>query len=51
MSVAVAMAVLDVLENENMHEHVTNVGNHLLKGLTKLMDKYEIIGDVRYVNI
>ncbi len=50
MSVAVATAVLDVIENEKIYEHVTSVGNYLLEGLTKLKEKYEIIGDVRYDN-
>lgn len=48
VSLAVANAVLDVIENEKLYEHVSHVSAHLLKELHRLKDKHEIIGDVRY---
>jgi 4-aminobutyrate aminotransferase-like enzyme len=47
VSCAIGMAVLEVIENENLQENARNVGDRLLKGLKALMDKYPLIGDVR----
>lgn len=47
VSVAVANAVLDVIEKEKLYEHVTDVSQHLLAELNKLKGKHYIIGDVR----
>ena len=44
---AAANAVLDVIENEKLYEHVTEVSDYLLRSLKRLQDKHEIIGDVR----
>lgn len=44
---AAANAVLDVIENEKLHTHVTEVSAHLMTGLERLKEKYEIIGDIR----
>ena len=47
VSAAVANAVLDVIENEKLYQHVTDVSTHLLKELNRLKDKHSIIGDIR----
>lgn len=44
---AVANAVLDVIENEKLHQHVNDVSSYLLNELEKLKSKHEIIGDIR----
>ncbi|CAM8897616.1 unnamed protein product [Rhodiola kirilowii] len=41
------LAVLNVIEKENLQENAFIVGSHLKERLATLMDKYEIIGDVR----
>lgn len=47
VSAAVGMAVLDVIENENLLDNARNVGMHLQQRLLRLQDKHAIIGDVR----
>jgi 4-aminobutyrate aminotransferase-like enzyme len=47
VSCAVGMAVLDVLEQENLLENAVNTGAYIAGGLRALQDKHEIIGDVR----
>ncbi|XP_023241830.1 5-phosphohydroxy-L-lysine phospho-lyase-like isoform X2 [Centruroides sculpturatus] len=47
VSLAVANAVLDVIENESLMSHATNVGNYLLKSFKDMMKRQSIIGDVR----
>ena len=47
VSMVTGMAVLDVIEQEEMQEHALEVGNYLQQGLRLLMDKYPVIGDVR----
>jgi len=44
---AAGRAVLRVIKDEGMIKHARVVGNELHKGLRTLMEKYEIIGDVR----
>uniref|UniRef100_A0A1Q3FID0 Alanine--glyoxylate aminotransferase 2, mitochondrial n=1 Tax=Culex tarsalis TaxID=7177 RepID=A0A1Q3FID0_CULTA len=44
---AVGMAVLDVIDEEGLQKNAHEVGTYLLKGLDKLRDKYDVIGDVR----
>lgn len=44
---AAGMAVLDVMERENLQANSLSTGNHLRAGLRKLMEKHAIIGDVR----
>lgn len=47
VSMATGLAVLQVIEEEGLQRHAKEVGDHLLKGLRNLMDKYPVIGDVR----
>lgn len=47
VSLAVANAVLDVIENERLSEHAVQVGESMMKDLYQLKDKYSVIGDVR----
>jgi 4-aminobutyrate aminotransferase-like enzyme/Ser/Thr protein kinase RdoA (MazF antagonist) len=47
VSCAVGMAVLDVLEDEQLQAHALRVGKRLLKGLEELKKDFPIIGDVR----
>ncbi|WCJ27947.1 hypothetical protein M5689_009661 [Euphorbia peplus] len=44
---AAGLAVLKVIEKENLQKNAFVVGSHLKKRLNELKDKYEIIGDVR----
>ncbi len=44
---AAGMAVLDVMEQEQLQANSLAVGNHLRDGLRRLMQKYTLIGDVR----
>ena len=43
----VALAVLDVLAEEQLNARALEMGRHLTDGLRFLQDKHEIIGDVR----
>jgi len=47
VSCAAAMAVLDVLERENLLDNATGVGAYVAAGLRRLQRKHAIIGDVR----
>ncbi len=47
VSMATGLAVLDVIEQEEMQQHAKETGNYLMDGLKKLQAKYAIIGDVR----
>jgi len=47
VSCAIGMAVLDVIESENLQSNAFRAGNRLLSGLKKLMSKHPLIGDVR----
>ncbi|MFQ5398267.1 MAG: aminotransferase class III-fold pyridoxal phosphate-dependent enzyme [Anaerolineae bacterium] len=47
VSCAVGMAVLDVIEQEQLQAHALTVGAHLKAGLSRLMDRHPLIGDVR----
>ena len=44
---AVGMAVLDVIEQENLQENSLVVGEYIRGGLRALQSEYELIGDVR----
>ena len=44
---AVGLAVLDVLEEENLLHNAVHTGAYIARGLRALQDKYAIIGDVR----
>jgi 4-aminobutyrate aminotransferase-like enzyme/Ser/Thr protein kinase RdoA (MazF antagonist) len=47
VSCAIGLAVLDVIADEQLQANALEVGQHLMEGLRKLMDKYPLIGDVR----
>ncbi len=47
VSCAIGMAVLDVIENEDLQKNAYQAGNRLLHGLKGLMEYYPLIGDVR----
>jgi 4-aminobutyrate aminotransferase-like enzyme len=47
VSCAIGMAVLDVLENEDLQKNAYQAGNRLLHGLKGLMENHALIGDVR----
>jgi 4-aminobutyrate aminotransferase len=42
-----ASAVIDVIKEERLLENATKQGAHIMKRLTELKDKCEIVGDVR----
>ena len=44
---AAAMAMLDVLEKEQLMGHAETVGNYLMEGLKQLSAEFPIIGDIR----
>lgn len=47
VSCAAAMAVLEEIEQEDLVAHAKTVGDHALKRLRTLAEKYDCIGDVR----
>jgi 4-aminobutyrate aminotransferase-like enzyme len=47
VSMAAGLAVLDVIQQEEMQQHALETGNYLMEGLKKLMKRHPIIGDVR----
>jgi 4-aminobutyrate aminotransferase-like enzyme len=47
VSCAVAMAVIDVIDDERLVENAAEVGRYVLEGFTELKSRYELIGDVR----
>jgi 4-aminobutyrate aminotransferase-like enzyme len=47
VSCAIAVAVLDVIENEQLQANAQRVGNYMLDGLRTLQSRHECIGDVR----
>jgi 4-aminobutyrate aminotransferase-like enzyme len=47
VSCAVGLAVLDVLEDEQLQAHAERVGAHLLARLRLLVDRSPLVGDVR----
>jgi 4-aminobutyrate aminotransferase-like enzyme len=47
VSCAVGLAVLDVLEDEQLQAHAQRVGAHLLARLRPLIDESPLVGDVR----
>jgi len=47
VSMATGIAVLEVIEQEELQRNALEVGNHLMEGLKELMKKHAIIGDVR----
>ncbi|XP_058799292.1 5-phosphohydroxy-L-lysine phospho-lyase [Phymastichus coffea] len=51
VSCAVANAVMEVIERENLLENALKVGNHLMSELEKLAKRRPIIGDIRGVGL
>jgi 4-aminobutyrate aminotransferase-like enzyme/Ser/Thr protein kinase RdoA (MazF antagonist) len=47
VSCAIGLAVLDVIAEEKLQENALKTGTLLLDGLSSLMDKHQLIGDVR----
>jgi 4-aminobutyrate aminotransferase-like enzyme len=47
VSCAIGLAVLELVQEENLQAHAFLVGEQMLKGLRNLMTRHEIIGDVR----
>ncbi len=47
VSCAIALAVLDVIEEEGLQENARRVGGYLLAGLRELKVRHRLIGDVR----
>jgi len=47
VSCAAALAVLDVIENENLQQNALEVGQYIVDGLWKLADEHPCIGDIR----
>ncbi|MCD4675466.1 MAG: aminotransferase class III-fold pyridoxal phosphate-dependent enzyme, partial [Desulfobacula sp.] len=51
VSCAIGMAVLDVIEKENLQEHAKQIGARMLEGLKKLKGRHDIVGDVRGIGL
>lgn len=51
VSCAIGSAVLDVIEEEKLQENALRVGTQLRDGLRGLMDRHELVGDVRGVGL
>ncbi len=47
VSCAAGLAVLDVLEQENLLHNASEQGSYLLNGMARLKEKYPAVGDVR----
>lgn len=47
VSCRAAIAVMDVVERENLMANALNVGNYLLNKFKEMCEKYDLIGDVR----
>lgn len=48
MSCAIGLALLDVIEREDLRGNATRVGTHLKNLLRKLQARHQVIGDVRF---
>lgn len=52
VSCAIAIAVMDTVDSENLMENARNVGDYLLSNLKSMRDKFpDVIGDVRGVGL
>jgi adenosylmethionine-8-amino-7-oxononanoate aminotransferase len=51
VSAAVGNEVMQILEEDRLYEHVTEVGEHLLQRLRSLRARHPIVGDVRGVGL
>ncbi len=47
VSCAAGLAVLDVIEKENLQQNALRVGQHVVEGVRRLAARHECIGDVR----
>ncbi len=47
VSCAIGLAVLDVMRDERLQAHALAVGERLLAGLRPMVDRHELVGDVR----
>ena len=47
VSAAAALAVLDVIESEQLQQNALEIGQHIADGLWSLADAHDCIGDVR----
>ena len=47
VSCAIGLAVLDVVQEENLQQHALEVGSYLIAGLRELQNRYALIHDVR----
>ncbi len=47
ISCAIGKAVLEVIDGENLQQNCLDMGTHLMEGLKSLMERHEVIGDVR----
>lgn len=47
VSCAVGLAVLDVIEREDLRRNAQDIGAYLMAAFRRLQDRYEVIGDVR----
>jgi len=47
VSCAAGMAVMDVIEQDNLQENALNIGKYLKEEIKSLANKYDLIGDVR----
>ncbi len=51
VSCAIGLAVLDVIEEEQLQQRALDLGVRLREGLARLMDEFPLIGDVRGVGL
>jgi len=47
VSCAIGKAVLELIDKDRLQENCLNMGNRLFNGYHRLMDKYDLIGDIR----
>ena len=47
VSCAAGLAVLDIIESENLQQNALDVGQYIIDGLSRLAEEYDCIGDVR----
>ena len=47
VSCEIGQAVLDIIREEKLQENALRTGDHLLRGLKSIQNKYDIIGDIR----
>ncbi|PIO14145.1 hypothetical protein AB205_0008260, partial [Aquarana catesbeiana] len=47
VSCAIGLAVLDVIEKEDLRGNATRVGNYLMELLEEQKEKHQLIGDIR----